>query len=144
MNRPLGFIYIGESENDIASRCVHRASNMMFTFSSDKDHRKKFAFAQYKWTITGGVQWQEQIFRAGTPTYYFGQFFPKRFWQWWWEEHVWIMTSGENILHLTLLIQLSNHLQRHYSYTPQEWLIQQSQFAIFETILKSPFTPVIY
>ena len=32
-------------ESDIASRWVHRESNLMFTLSSDKDQRKKFAHA---------------------------------------------------------------------------------------------------
>ena len=30
------------SESDIASKWVHRESNLMFTLSSDKDHIKKF------------------------------------------------------------------------------------------------------
>ena len=30
-----------ESESDVASRCVHRKSNLMFALNSDKDQRKK-------------------------------------------------------------------------------------------------------
>ena len=33
------------NENDIAPRWVHRESNLKFTQSSDKDQRKKIAFA---------------------------------------------------------------------------------------------------
>ena len=37
-------LYWSESESDVAPRAVHRESNLMFTLSSDKDHRKKFTF----------------------------------------------------------------------------------------------------
>ena len=44
-----------ESESDIAFKWTHRKSNLMFTWSSDKDQRKKitftFVFAQCKWTL---------------------------------------------------------------------------------------------
>ena len=40
-----------ESESDVASRWVHRQSNLMFTLSNDKDQRKNFIFAQCKWTL---------------------------------------------------------------------------------------------
>ena len=36
-------LYWGES--DITSKWVHRKSNLLFTLSSDKDQRKKIAFA---------------------------------------------------------------------------------------------------
>ena len=43
--------YWGKS--DIASKLVHRESNLMFTLSSDKDQRNKlgFAFAHFKRTF---------------------------------------------------------------------------------------------
>ena len=44
-------LYCGESENDIASRSIHRESNLMLTVSSDKDQGRKFASAQYNWTL---------------------------------------------------------------------------------------------
>ena len=42
------------SENDITSKYVHRESVLMFILSSDKDQRKKFAFAQCKRTLVEG------------------------------------------------------------------------------------------
>ena len=43
-------------ESDFASRWVHKESNFMFTFSNDKEQRKKFdltfPFVQCKWTLT--------------------------------------------------------------------------------------------
>ena len=49
-------LYCSESESDIASRWVHRESNLMFTLSSNKDQRKKFVFpftfAECKWTLS--------------------------------------------------------------------------------------------
>ena len=48
-------LYWRESESDIASKWAHRKSNLMFTWSSDKDQRKKITFtfvvAQCKWTL---------------------------------------------------------------------------------------------
>ena len=41
----------GESESDIASKWVHRESNLIFTLSSDKDKKKQFAFAQCRYTL---------------------------------------------------------------------------------------------
>ena len=42
--------------SDVASWSIHRKYNLMFTLSSDKDFRKKFAFAfvsaQCKWTLS--------------------------------------------------------------------------------------------
>ena len=39
-----GLFTLDESESEIASRRVHRESNLMFTSNSDKDQTKKFAF----------------------------------------------------------------------------------------------------
>ena len=36
------YLYWCESESDVASRLVHRGSNLMFTLRSDKDQRKNF------------------------------------------------------------------------------------------------------
>ena len=73
LNRPQGFVLVNkqsswvfyvdsmsrvrlywcESKTDIASRWIHRESNLMFTLSSDKDQSKKFAFPQCKWILNG-------------------------------------------------------------------------------------------
>ena len=49
------YLRLCESEIDITSRLVHRKSNLMFTLSSNKGQRKKFAFAlafvRCKWTL---------------------------------------------------------------------------------------------
>ena len=44
------------SESDIASRWVHRESNLMFTLSSDKDETKKFTFAFVQCMLTSRVK----------------------------------------------------------------------------------------
>ena len=50
-------LHWSESESDIASRWVLWESNLMFTFSSDKDERKQFAlgFAQCKWPLRASM-----------------------------------------------------------------------------------------
>ena len=52
--KALGFVYIwngSESESNIASRCVHSDSNLMFILNSDKDQWEKMLSCSLSFSV---------------------------------------------------------------------------------------------